>query len=69
MFPNVGTLHLQRWTMTMIPISDTDATGFTYYEYQLPSDPASIGTTVYFQGLATSPRRLTRDWAQVTLLP
>jgi hypothetical protein len=28
-----------------------------------------IGRTFYYQGLSTFPRRLTRDWVQLTIVP
>lgn len=68
-FPAYGTLYLQRTTMFMIPIGYTGATGSAGYLYQIPNDPGLIGTTLCFQGLTTSPRRLTRNWVQMTVLP
>lgn len=68
-FNPIGTLYLQRFSMTMIPIGTTDANGFVDYEYQLPANPALIGTNLCFQGLITIPRRLTRNWVQLTILP
>jgi hypothetical protein len=35
----------------------------------IPNDAAAVGEKVYYQVLATDPRALGRDFAQVTILP
>jgi hypothetical protein len=35
----------------------------------LGASPALIGTSLYYQGLTLAPRRLTKDWVKVTILP
>lgn len=68
-FNPIGVLYLQRFSMTLIPIGTTDASGLVDFEYQLPNNPALIGANLCFQGLITVPRRLTRNWVQLTVLP
>lgn len=68
-FPTYGTLYLQRSTMVAIPMPNTNSGGYSEIEYQLSSNPAAIGTTLYFQGCQVAPRRLTGSWSQVTIVP
>lgn len=68
-FPNLGTLHLDRDTITILPMGNTDSNGFAATQYPLPSSPSLVGSNLYFQGFYTIPRRLTRDWVRVALLP
>ncbi len=65
----MGVLYLQRTNMTVLAMPTTGAHGFSTVEYQIPPDPALIGTTLWFQGLTTSPRRFTDDFVQLTILP
>ncbi len=69
LFPGVGTLHLRRADMVSIPIGNSDASGYALTTFTLPSAANQIGQSLYFQGYFTSPRRLTSDWARVTILP
>jgi hypothetical protein len=68
-FGNVGLLYLNRQQMHMVAIPATDAAGETMAEYVLPAGVAQIGSTVYFQGYFSQPRRLTHDFVRVTMLP
>lgn len=65
----MGVLYLRRTELTILPMPATDSVGYTRGEYQLPLDPAIVGTTLWFQGLTTSPRRFTQDYVQLTILP
>jgi len=68
-FGNVGLLYLNRPTMHMVAIPATDSTGETTANFTLPSGAAQIGSTVFFQGYFSQPRRLTHDFVRVTILP
>lgn len=68
-FGLVGVLFLNRTQLTILPMPFTDATGHSQGEFQLPPDPAFVGTTMWFQGMTTSPRRFTLDYVQLTILP
>ncbi|MCY2959440.1 MAG: hypothetical protein NTY35_04680 [Planctomycetota bacterium] len=71
LFPigSIGVLYLRRSELTILPMPMTDSVGYSRGEYQLPLDPAAIGTTLWFQGLTTAPRRFSRDFVQLTILP
>jgi hypothetical protein len=68
-FGNFGTLYLNRLTMNIQGAPAADASGVTSVGYTLPAGAAQVGSTLYFQGLFTTPRRLTQDWVRVTVLP
>ncbi len=69
LFPPYGVLYLNRTMLSILPMPATDAQGYTFRQYQLPSNPAMIGATLWFQGLTTQPRRFTQDYVQLTILP
>lgn len=68
-FPGVGTLYIRRNTMVFLPHGTTDGTGFATGTLQLGSNPALIGTSLYYQGYTVGPRKLTNDWVKATILP
>ena len=68
-FGNLGTLYLQRTTLNSIQTGLTGEGGEVQYTYDVSSNPADIGRSVYFQGFFASPRRFTQDWVKVTILP
>ncbi len=68
-FPGIGTLRLQRTTTTAVAVPATNGAGWTQANHVLPAGASEVGRTYYFQGLFTTPRRLTADWARVTILP
>lgn len=65
----MGVLYLRRTELTILPMPATDSVGYSRGEYQLPLDPAIVGTALWFQGLTTSPRRFSQDYVQLTILP
>lgn len=67
-FGGVGSLHLYRPAMHTLPAPSADADGESNATFVVPGT-ASVGSTLYFQGLFTSPRHLTQDWVRVTVLP
>jgi hypothetical protein len=64
-----GTLGLSRTTMSSVSMGTTGPHGIATRAYTMPADPAMIGRKRCFQGLATSPRRLTDTWIELTILP
>lgn len=69
MFPNVGTLYLRRTLVSPLAMPDCDANGFSSVVLPLPASTYSLGQTFYVQGLRSVPRRLTDDWATLTIVP
>lgn len=71
LFPigSMGILYLNRAQLTILPMPPTDGVGYAHGDYQLPLDPSAIGTTLWFQGMTTTPRRFTQDHVRVTILP
>lgn len=68
-FGLMGTLYLQRTTLNSIQTGLTGEAGEVEYVYDVSSDPADIGRSVYFQGFFVTPRRFTTNWVKVTILP
>jgi hypothetical protein len=68
-FPNIGTLYIQRSTLLFFPLGNTGPAGLCTGTFTLPNNPNTIGTSYYFQGLTAGPRKLTNDWIKVTILP
>jgi len=66
---NVGTLYLNRHTMYSLPMGMTGPHGYASGTFQISALPGVVGTTLCFQGLATSPRRLTQSWVRLTVVP
>ena len=67
--PGVGTLHLDPATLSSASIGLVPPSGVASYTTTVDSDPGMIGRTFYYQGLTSSPRTLTRDFVQLTILP
>jgi hypothetical protein len=65
----IGTLYLNRSTMSSNSMGSTGAQGLAVRDYALPAMAATIGTKRCFQGLATSPRKLTQSFIELTILP
>ena len=65
-FPGIGTLYIDRGSSQSISMGTVDANGVATVSYSSPYTP---GATWYFQGFMTSPRALTHDWVQMTILP
>ena len=66
---SIGVLRLQRSALTMTTMPNSDSSGASSLSIFVPGDASLVGTTQWYQGFHTSPRRLTSDWAQVTILP
>lgn len=66
LFPGVGTLYLQRATMQAVDSGSANASGMLTSVVTVPASP---GTTYYFQGFSTTPRKLSTDWVQMTVVP
>jgi WD40 repeat protein len=68
-FGAMGTLYIQRTTLNSIQTGLTGEGGEVEYVYNVSSNPADIGRSVYFQGFFVTPRRFTSNWVKVTILP
>jgi hypothetical protein len=67
--PGVGTLHLDRATLTRTPIGVVPPSGVAAHSMVVGAEPGMVGRTLWFQGLTSSPRVLTNDFVQLTILP
>lgn len=65
-FPSIGTLFLDRSSLSLLPMGPFDASGVATRTYTLPAAPGSVRC---FQGFATQPRRLGHDWLRLTVMP
>jgi hypothetical protein len=64
----VGDLHLARTAMLPpVALGSTDGSGLCVAN--LPLAGAAVGTSVWLQALAISPRRLTHDYVKLTIVP
>jgi hypothetical protein len=67
--PGLGTLYIDRETMTILPMGVIPASGVASLGLPLPNNPALIGRSFYFQGMTSVPRLLTETWIKMTVLP
>lgn len=65
-FGTIGTLHLSRTSLAILPAGQFDGTGHAGMTLPLSTQ---IGTSVYLQGFSSQPRRLGEDWVKVTTVP
>lgn len=65
-FPNIGTVWLNRSSLT--PISAGMFDGLGHASVTLNVGPTA-GSTMYLQGYSSNPRRLGTDWVKVTAVP
>lgn len=64
---SIGTLYLERLSMTLLPMDTPDAGGvLKLSNYSVEGSP---GTTKYYQGYALDQRELSDTWVPVTTLP
>jgi hypothetical protein len=68
-FPTYGTLYLRRDLIAASSMGATDAAGHATRPFLLPGGSALIGTSLWFQGATSTPRRFTHSWLRVLLLP
>ncbi len=67
--PGVGALYLDPTTLARRPLGPVPQSGVVTLPVSIPNEPAAVGEKYYYQLLATDPRALGRDFAQVTILP
>jgi WD40 repeat protein len=67
--PGLGTLYLRRNLTAVQQLGVIPSSGRITTTLALPNVDSAAGTTLYIQGLTNPPRRLTRDWEAVTVLP
>lgn len=63
-----GSLYLPRGGITFLP-GTIGLDGIATCPYPISGIGDSIGSSLYFQGYAGSPRALTEDWIKLTILP
>jgi WD40 repeat protein len=66
---NVGVLYLNRQTLSFQNMGTSNSLGHAVGSFTIPMTTSLIGTQLCFQGLSTSPRRLTQSWVRMTVLP
>ncbi len=66
---NLGELRLERQSASSLGLLVAGATGVASHDLAIPASAQLAGSTMVIQGLALSPRRLTRDYAKLTLVP
>jgi hypothetical protein len=65
----LGELRLERQSATSLALLTAGGNGSAFHDMPIAASASLAGTTMIIQGLALSPRRLTRDWAKLTLVP
>ena len=65
----VGELRLERTSLATAASAVADAAGSARASLSIPLDTSLVGSSIVLQGLVVGPRRLTRDWARLTVLP
>ncbi|MCC6406784.1 MAG: hypothetical protein IT453_06445 [Planctomycetes bacterium] len=68
-FPGIGTLHIDRATLTFLPAGTVPAGGVATKSLSIANNPALVGTSLYFQGFSVPPRQFSSDWIKMTILP
>lgn len=66
-FPGIGTLYVERNSLSTRAMSTAGADGIATLDFVVPD--AMVGQTLHFQGLNLAPRVLSDDWYKVTVLP
>ena len=66
---NLGELRLERQSASSLGLLVAGANGVASHDLAIPASAQLAGSTMVIQGLALSPRRLTRDYAKLTLVP
>lgn len=65
----LGMLYLKRSGITTIPMPAFDANGESTLDLPLSATQYGVGQSIYLQSLMSTPRRLSSDWVQITILP
>jgi WD40 repeat protein len=65
-FNGIGTLYLDRMTVQSFPMGLVGGNGYASLPFPVPG---LIGQKSYFQGMVSSPRTLSNDWIELTILP
>lgn len=68
-FPGIGTLFIDRSTLTFSPAGVVPAGGIATKNLTIANNPALVGTSLYFQGFSVPPRQVSGDWIKMTILP
>ncbi len=68
-YPGIGTLYIDRATMTSTPAGVVPPSGIATKSLLIGTSPSLVGVPLYFQGFSVSPRQLSNDWIKMTILP
>jgi WD40 repeat protein len=68
-YTGIGTLYIDRATLTFESMGTVLPQGFAQHFVTLGSDPALVGKSFFHQGLLLGPRTLSQDWLKMTVLP
>ena len=68
-FPGIGTLHIDRTTITFTTLGLVPAGDVLTAPVGLPAGAGMIGQSRYYQVLTLFPRTLSTDWLKLTFLP
>ena len=68
-YAGVGALFLDPTHMSVAGVAHAGADGIARLTVTVPGGSTMLGTSFYYQGLSTSPRRLSQDWVDLTILP
>ena len=68
-YPGVGTLYLAPGASVARPLGAIPSTGVLTFPLPIPNLPSLVGARSWYQALETSPRALSRDFVQLTILP
>ncbi len=68
-FAGIGTLFIDRSTLTFSPAGVVPPSGIATKSLSIANNPSLIGTALYFQGFSVPPRQLSNDWVKMTILP
>jgi len=66
---SLGRLYLRRSMLTAVLMPPFDGNGVSALDLPLPSWQYPPGSTFYIQSLMSTPRKLSSDWVQITVLP
>ena len=67
--PGVGRLHLDPASLTASPRGGVAPSGPATLAVTVEHLSGMVGRTLFYQGLTTGPRALTRDGVQITIVP
>jgi len=67
--PSLGIPQLDPATLNVLDAGLVPPSGIATRRFAIPNALALVGRSIYVQGASLAPRRFTRDWIRVTVLP